>query len=50
MEKNLQIAVFVDQVKIADYGQIQYLKASDYKNKSSKEEKKGSSPSKGRKE
>ena len=27
----MMLAVFIDQVKISDYGTIQYVKASEYK-------------------
>eukprot|EP00347_Sterkiella_histriomuscorum_P022216 403331263 len=34
-EKSLTLAIFVDQVKISDFGNIQYVKALEYKTKSS---------------
>ena len=42
------LAVFVDQVKIADYGSIQYVKASEYKVKQSshQQQKKNEVPNK----
>ena len=31
VERNMMLAVFIDQVKISDYGTISYVKASEYK-------------------
>ena len=33
IDQQMMLAVYIDQVKIADYGSVQYVKASDYKSK-----------------
>ncbi|CDW91825.1 kelch motif family protein [Stylonychia lemnae] len=43
-EKSLTLALFIDQVKIADFGNIQYVKACEYKGKTHNKE--GKSPNK----